>query len=78
MHQVDIEVVKTGLAGGFNGAVGRRTVVNPAEGFQLVWVKTLNTDGQPIDASLPEALKSTGLQCAWIGLQGDFGIRAEA
>ena len=77
MHQVDIEVIKTGLAGGFNGAVGRRAVVNPAQGFQLRRIKALNTDGQPIDACLPEALESTSLQRAGIGLQGDFGLGAE-
>ena len=49
--------------------------VKPAEAFQLVVPKRLDTETQPVDAGLAKPVHSLDARGLGIGLEGDLGAR---
>ncbi len=45
VHQVKIEIVEAGMAGGFDGPVSGSRIVNSAEGVQVPVIEALDTQG---------------------------------
>ena len=77
VHQVDIEIVETGGPGRFDGLVGGLGIMDAAQRFQVLWVETLHTDRQPVNAGLPKAGEAAGFQGAGVGLKGNLGVVAK-
>ena len=73
IHQVEVDVVEPGGAGGpvgFDRAVGG---VAAAQELQQTVVKGLHTDAQTVDALAQQALAGGSVKVAGVGFDGDFG-----
>src|SRR5690606_21932734 len=77
VHQVQVEIVETGLARQGDGRLGLPAVVDAAQALQATVVETLDTEAQPVDARRAVTLESAVLGGAGIGLQRDFAARRE-
>ncbi|RMR95671.1 hypothetical protein ALP75_202581 [Pseudomonas syringae pv. actinidiae] len=78
VHQVQVEVVETGLTRHVGGANRFVAIVDAAQRLEFGCLKTLNADGQPIDSQTAIGAEFCLFKGAGVGFQGDFDVAGKA
>ena len=76
-HQVEVEVVETGVLRGAHGGQRLPVVVNASDGLEQAGLETLDTEREAVDAGFAEAPEAFLVDGAGVGLQGDLGAGSE-
>ena len=76
-HQVDIDIVETGLACRFEGTQSLLPVVDTAQRFEMPVVEALYADGQAIDAGLAVSAEMGFVGAVGVGFQRDLAGRMD-
>ena len=74
VHQVQVEVVETCLAGHVGGAYRFIAVVDPAQRLELFFLKALDADRQAVDAQSAVGDELLLLEGSGVGFEGDFDV----
>ncbi|MNE22705.1 hypothetical protein D3C80_1159270 [compost metagenome] len=77
VHQVQVEVVETGLTRHIGGAHRFVAGMNPTQRRQLGFLEALDSDRQAIDAQLPVGHELLLFECTGVGFQSDFDVGGE-
>ncbi len=75
VHQVQVDVVETGLAGGLERLDRFGCLVAASQQVQEAVVQALNPDAKPVDALTEDAGAGRRVQVVWVGLDGDLSAR---
>src|SRR5690606_40931540 len=77
MHQVQVEVVESGVPGHVDRGQGFAVVMDTPQGLEMDRIETLDADRQPVDAGGPVVPESGLLESPGVGFQGDLDIQCE-